>query len=304
MELLNKVRQTNFDSEIYLPIYFSLSSIRNTNNLIQEIFLMNFGLSVNEAQMLELCSKYKILLIGDGYDEQLKEKWCNLYLVNDLSKFKNLKFLITSRINGLPSQYEIYFLPYHPGSRDSHGGYDLFYIQPFQDNQIDFYIDLYLTSLEKDSSKLQFLDPKWKEKKTYQEVITSTSGLQDLMKTPLICRLSLEALPYLLTSTESTISKKIVRGQIYEAFLIKLVEQEKKKTGEIDISLVWKHGEDICRRLYSDSSRKVEIDLQEKVFQFNFPLGRYVEKLGSEWRVLISDIRTKYLPLQHIGSNK
>ncbi len=108
-----------------IPIYFSLSSIQNPKKLIEEILLKPFNISENE--LIEFSNKYELLFIGDGYDEQEKQKWSNIYLENELYKF-NSKLLITCRINALPNEYLPYFLPYRPGSDQTHDGYQEFYI--------------------------------------------------------------------------------------------------------------------------------------------------------------------------------
>jgi hypothetical protein len=52
--------------------------------------------------------------------------------------------MITCRINALPSEYKPYFLPYHPESEKTHDGYEEFFIQPFQQNQIEKFLELFI----------------------------------------------------------------------------------------------------------------------------------------------------------------
>src|SRR5579883_3503686 len=254
--------------------------------------------------------KYQLLLIGYGYDEQLKQKWINLYLQNQLYQLNNSKLIITCRITPLPSEYKPYFLPYHPGSNNNpYDGYQELFIQPFQQNEIEKYIDLFIESEQQSLNKLiekGIIDSKWKGKKIYFETIKNTNGLIELMKTPLMSRLVLEALPYLsISSNNSRKSKKIVRGEIYEGFLIKwMKQQEQKQKEKFEYSLIWKHGQEIVSKMYSENPRKVEINLGQKIFQFDFSKGKFIEK-ENEWNHLISNNpKTKFLPLQHCGQNK
>ena len=297
-----------------IPIYFSLSSIQNPKKLIDEILLKPF--SINQNQLIEFSNKHQLLFIADGYDEQEKQKWSNIYLENELFKF-NSKLLITCRINALPSDYLPYFLPYRPGSDNSFDGYQEFYVSPFDSDQIDHYIQLYISNQEKilnEDIEKGLIDSKWNKIESYNEIIKNTNGILDLMKTPLLSRLSLEAFPY-LSSISSNNNKKenkinvIYRSQIYEAFLIKWMKQQIQRKGNDNNenndleSQIWNLGQEISKNLYSDN-RKVEIDLGQKLFQFNFQIGKYESKKNEKWDNLFDNNLIQYLPLQQSDSNK
>ncbi len=113
------------------------------------------------------------------------------------------------------------------------------------------------------------LDSKWLDKTIFQSIIFSSPGLLELMKTPLMSRLTLEALPYLSNFHSDHHHHEhhhfiIRRAEIYKAFMTKWLKQQEQKErrsrslrGKFTLTLnsLDGHTKEVTTVVYSENNR-------------------------------------------------
>lgn len=188
-----------------IPLFVSLVASKNPfNNIIEEI-LLSAGFSLE--QIFEIKKKYFFVLIFDGYDEihQLN----NCYVSNKLSTW-NAKTIISCRSHYLSNKINpnIYFAPFK-GEREQSHLLQILTIFPFNRAQIETYI-----------SQMQ---NRGVETPSYNQLV-KIPGLEDMIGTPLLLTMAVEAWPEILLGDQSSTQKVLYSKLVTEWFL----RQEKK----------------------------------------------------------------------------
>ncbi|KAF9998709.1 hypothetical protein BGZ80_006724, partial [Entomortierella chlamydospora] len=178
-----------------------------------------------ENQIRELKAHHEFILICDGYDESQQTR--NLYTSNQLNQPSEWRaqMVISCRIEYTSVDYKNCF---QPNDRNNCGNSELFQeavIAPFNKDQIQDYIDRYVT-LKK---------PLWK-KEDYQQALDQIPNLQDLVKNPFLLKLTLEVLPRLFDKNSDFSTTQITRVELYDEFVSQWIERGQKRFREMELS--------------------------------------------------------------------
>ena len=206
-----------------------------------------------------------------------------------------------------PLRIRLVFAPYEPGK--STGSYDEIYVQPFTPEKIANYVKRYFELNEKRlrievAEKL--LSEEWSQLETYQKAIEDIAGLKELIKTPLMCRLTLEALPELSKQLQQTKqTQKIERVQVYEAFMQRWVKQQiAQKQLKVMPEKVFELGQHLALEMFKD--KVASIELGQFHFSFDEAQEKFVQK-PHRWQAFFNEntlAERSSLPLQEMGENK
>jgi hypothetical protein len=175
----------NYQKGDAIPVWISLPELENPTDKAIEEALANYGFKSEEIVTLK--KEQKFIFILDAFDEI--HQWKNLYVSNKLSEW-NAKVIITCRSQALYSQndYDKYFVPFANEKRQGHLLRQI-YVAPFSEKQIEAYLKQYA-----DYQKKQNDD----RKPVIYEQLTSVPGLKQLITTPFLLHLAVEALPDIL----------------------------------------------------------------------------------------------------------
>ena len=206
----------------YIPIFVRLSEIKDPSKCIQEL-LQSFQSSRQAYTKLKESNK-KFLFLLDGYDELKVPK--NMFITNKLNEWKGTaKLLITSRQEYLMAygNYQRYFKPNFKNPRQN---ILLEYrISEVSKEQRKDYIDkTVVKTLNKINSLDQVADleeiesmKEWSKFEKYNDAITQTIGLEDLIKTPYMLTIIMNILPD-LEKQKTSKDEKVTKSTIYKTF--------------------------------------------------------------------------------------
>jgi len=212
-ELLEKY-QTEKD---YFPIFFPLSSLKNPAKAWRKAISEN-GISPSEESELKT---RKLVVVFDAFDEikferkKNKEEGreANLYQVNRLNEWKNLKCVISFKGGTVqPSQFQSLETDPFPKS---------FILQGFERSKIFQYLNNYFKLFEKKNKDLLLL-----RKEDYEQVFNELLGsdLEVLISNPLRLKIAMEALPGIVREyKKENPTKKDLKG-IFEGKASDLVK--------------------------------------------------------------------------------
>jgi len=205
-----------------IPLWISLPMVKDpVHNLISRHLQQE--LHFERAQIPVLKEKYRFIIVLDGFDEINGDQ--NLYDMNQLKDWK-AKVIVTCRRQYLGARkggYEDCFIP-HDG--DEKKQYDLFeelHLMPFSDHQIKDYLE----------RAVKVILTHWSAKK-YWETITKLPDLKEMIRTPFILRMIIEALPQIVEHHQKQESKsaeklRLTRFELYQAFTNQAFERQKGK---------------------------------------------------------------------------
>ncbi|KAF9939551.1 hypothetical protein BGZ67_009317 [Mortierella alpina] len=199
-----------------IPLLISLPTVhRPEQDLIAKQLRK---LQFEEPQIREL-KKRKFVLICDGYDES--QQTHNLYTENQLNQEGGwqAQMIISCRSEYVDLDYKDLF---QPGDRDqssSPGQFQEAVVMPFNEDQIEGYIKGFV-NLE---------NPLWSAE-NYCSVLENITSLRDLVKNPLLLKLSLEALPQLADSGQEDLAAiKLTRVTLYDYLVEQWLERGKRR---------------------------------------------------------------------------
>ncbi|KAF9990671.1 hypothetical protein BGZ75_000489 [Mortierella antarctica] len=199
-----------------IPLLISLPTVhRPEQDLIAKQLRK---LQFEEPQIREL-KKRKFVLICDGYDES--QQTHNLYTENQLNQEggRQAQMIISGRSEYVDLDYKDLF---QPGDRDqssSPGQFQEAVVMPFNEDQIEGYIKGFV-NLE---------NPLWSAE-NYCSVLENITSLRDLVKNPLLLKLSLEALPQLADSGQEDLAAiKLTRVTLYDYLVEQWLERGKRR---------------------------------------------------------------------------
>ncbi|KAG0019776.1 hypothetical protein BGZ80_005277, partial [Entomortierella chlamydospora] len=223
-----------------IPLFVFLPTIeRPEQDLIgKQLQKANF----TEGQIREMKTHREFILICDGYDESQQTR--NLYTSNELNQPGGcrVQMVISCRTeyNGL--DYKDRFQPMDRNNYRISGQFQEAVIAPFNKNQIQDYIDQYVSSGR----------PPWGSK-DYHKAFRQIPNLQDLVKNPFLLKLAMEVLPQIFEKRTSTSVTRITSVELYDEFVAQWLERSKIRFGEMDLSI---HDKGAFKRL-SDSGFKM-----------------------------------------------
>jgi WD40 repeat protein len=233
-----------FDSPI--PVWISLPSLKNPVNRAVEETFEKFGF--NTEQIATLKQTHSFIFILDAFDETHQLK--NLWVSNHLDQWK-AKIIITCRREYLyhVDNYKHFFTPFN-GEKALYLEYNEMIIKPFSEEQIEQYIKRYILHQK----------PEWSIEQ-YQKVIEEIPGLKNLIKTPFLLKLAMEALPKLHHDKEQ---KYMTQAKLCDVFIEQwFIRQEQKLKSAKKI----KEEEDIKPEFWDYAKRLAQLMHQQKVTQ-------------------------------------
>ncbi|KAF9348407.1 hypothetical protein BGX26_000178 [Mortierella sp. AD094] len=206
-----------------IPLFIHLPTIdKPEHNLISKQ-LQKSGFT--EEQIRELRIHHEFILICDGYDESQQNR--NLYTSNHLNKSGgwHAQMVISCRTeyNGVDYKYR-----FQPNDRNVGGNSELFQeaiIAPFNQNQIQDYIDQYVASSK----------PLW-QSGDYLRALKTIPNLQALVRNPFLLKLALDVLPRLVDIRSDLSAIRVTRIELYDEFLAHWLERSKIRLGEMQLS--------------------------------------------------------------------
>jgi WD40 repeat protein/TPR repeat protein len=245
--------------ESAIPIWISLPSLKNSANRAIEETLEKFGFKPEEIENLKLTKTF--IFIFDAFDEihQLK----NLWVSNHLEQWK-AKVIITCRREYLYhlDNYKLYFTPFN-GERALHQDYEEMIIKPFNTGQIDLYIKQYIEQQK----------PEWKLEQ-YQKAIEEIPGLNNLIKTPFLLKLTIEVLPKISQSQEQ---KTMTQAKLYDVFIEQwFIRQEQK----LKLAKKIKADEDIKPEFWDYAKRLAQLMHEQKITQVIYDSSQSSDLFG------------------------
>ncbi|KAG0362907.1 WD_REPEATS_REGION domain-containing protein, partial [Mortierella sp. AD032] len=192
-----------------IPLFINLPESKQPEKdlVAEQLRAHNFP----EEQIQELKYHRQFILICDGYDE--RQLNCNLYTRNLLNRPEqwNAKLIIACRTQYLRSEYRDQFVPNTPAIYDRPAT-DLFQeavIVPFSEEQIVIYTRHYVP-----------LEPGTWVEKDYIDMLTAIPNLMDMVKTPFLLKITLEALPKVVASELNNSHGHILRAQLYDVIVV------------------------------------------------------------------------------------
>jgi WD40 repeat protein/TPR repeat protein len=243
-----------------IPVWISLPSLKNpVNRAIEETF-EKFGL--NAEQITSLKQTHSFIFILDAFDEihQLK----NLWVSNHLDQWK-AKIIITCRREYLyhVDNYKLYFTPFN-GEKAVYQDYDEMIIKPFSEEQIEKYVKQYI----------QHQKPEWTEVEKYQNAIEEMPGLKNLIKTPFLLKLAMEALPKMPQDKEQ---KYITQAKLYDVFIEQWFSRQEQK---LKLAKKIKEEEDIKPEFWDYAKRLAQLMHQQKITQVTYDSSHVSDLFG------------------------
>ncbi len=182
-----------------LVFFIELRSIDNPNQHVIQQFLQRKGFAPEQIEALRKHSHQRCIFIFDGYDE-IKERNRNFYELNELWRWDNAKFVITSRPEYLDANYQTYFRP-----KASPQALQEVSMAPFSSEQRALYIQHYV---EKNS-------PAWGITQ-YEQALNQLTPLGKELERPVVLRMLLQILPELEIVQQNT--ERLTLGAVYEQY--------------------------------------------------------------------------------------
>ncbi|KAG0297589.1 hypothetical protein BGZ96_005692 [Linnemannia gamsii] len=259
-----------------IPLYINLPTIDNPEqDLIgKELKFQNFS----DEQIQELKMYRHFIVICDGYDEsQLKTNLHTTNKVNQPGQWK-AKMVVSCRSQYLGHDYRFRFQP-QSVDHYTHASPDLMLeavVAPFSKIQIEQYVEQYVKELPADDADRDW--PAW-TKEEYMERLTKIPKLMELVSNPFLLTLSLEALPEVIGSEKELSAIQITRVQLYDGFVNRWLEVNKRRLEGSTLSDVERSAFDL---ILEDDFRfhciQFQKDLAAAIFkeQEGKPIVRYI----------------------------
>ncbi|KAF9383582.1 hypothetical protein BGX21_001543 [Mortierella sp. AD011] len=224
--LENELWNSYNPNEDFIPLFINLPSIDKPEYDMVSKRLQSLGFT--DAQIRELRSSRKFILICDGYDEL--QRTGNLYISNNINRKDgwNAKMIISCRSEYVGDKYRSDFEPVYDRN-DIEGSKSLeeAVIVPFLDFQVDSYIKEFVAN---DSSLWSF--------DTYQKAIQQNSDIKNLISNPFLLKVVVEALPRMISPDSKFEDIQVTRYSLYEQFVTRWIERNKKRAEEYSEALL------------------------------------------------------------------
>ncbi len=229
-----KVRKDNAP----IPIWISLPELLNPfEGAVEEVLNKH---EFSESQIAEMKASKKFIFLVDGYDElhQLQ----NCYVTNKWYEWQ-AKVLITCRSQALYYQKDPdkYFVPFQ-GEKRLPWLLRKLYVSPFSPDQIRVYVKRY-----------NHLQPH--ELQIKMEDIDRIQGLNELITTPFLLHIAVEALPDILANVGvEEENSKMTQAKLYDVFIERWFTRQVKK---LEITGQLKDSEEITKQQFWDYCKRL-----------------------------------------------
>ncbi len=182
-----------------LVFFVELRNIENPNKQVIQQFLQSKGFAPEQIEALRTHSHQRCIFIFDGYDE-IRERNRNFYELNELWRWDNAKFVITSRPEYLDANYQTYFRP-----KASPQALWEMSMAPFSSAQRVRYIQHYV---EKNNSRWSVAQ--------YEQALNQLTQLNKELERPVVLRMLFQILPELELTHQNT--QRLTLSAVYEQY--------------------------------------------------------------------------------------
>ncbi|KAG0366330.1 WD_REPEATS_REGION domain-containing protein, partial [Mortierella sp. AD032] len=201
-----------------IPLSIYLPAIREPEEDMVAKQLRNYNFT--EEQIQEMKRYRQFIVICDGYDES--QLTTNLHTSNSFNRPNqwDVKLVINCRSQYLGQDYRDRFVPQGVGhyNRPSLNLFQEAAIAPFSKKQIQDYVKQYV-----------LLEPRTWSTQDYMDKLTTIPNLIDLVKTPFLLSLALEALPKITEGKLDLSTIRITRVQLYDTFVDHWLDVNKRR---------------------------------------------------------------------------
>ncbi|KAG0241638.1 hypothetical protein BGW41_005654 [Actinomortierella wolfii] len=197
-----------------IPLFIPLTSLDNPGGNLIEQYLKKQDLS--EAQIETLQAERRFIFILDGYDEIAHSSQA-FYAKNNLDLWQ-AQVIISSRPEYLGANYQHQFYP--PGSPSR---LEECWLAGFSDEQIDHYIDKFVKHAQQ----------QWSAQR-YRQTFEVLGKFKELVRTPFMLRMTLEALSELKAKSDRL---KPTRIGLYEKFVAHWLNRSQERLANIQLNL-------------------------------------------------------------------
>lgn len=209
-----------------LVFFVELRSVEKPNQQVINQFFQSKGFAEEQIELLRTHPHQRCIFIFDGYDE-IKERNRNFYELNELWRWKNAKFVITSRPEYLDPNYQRYF--HHQASPKT---FQERSIAPFSKARRSLYIKHYV---EKTKSR-------WSVKQ-YKQAFNQLTPLGKELERPVVLRMLLQILPELELGAQH--AKDLTLGAVYEQYFQHWWKNWQTRLGRIRLTSEEKKAEEL-----------------------------------------------------------
>lgn len=224
-----------------IPLWIPLPESDQPFECAAEEVLIKYGF--NESQITDLKANERFIFVVDGYDEL--HHFQNCYVTNKWSTW-NAKVLITCRTQALYYQNnpDKYFMPFS-GEKQLPMLLRKLCVSPFSKEQISAYVKQY--------QKINT------DNKITEEDFSKVPGLLELITTPFLLHLAVEALPDILAAQVD--DQKLTQAALYDVFIEQWFTRQAAKlreTGHL------KETDDELKPKFWDYCKKLAQQMHEK----------------------------------------
>ena len=200
----------NYQEGFPIPLWIALPDCKNPEQRAIEETLEKCGF--DEAQIEDLRNTKKFIFIFDAYDEIHCLK--NLAVTNRLYRW-NAKTIITCRHEYLYllDNFRNLFVWYENG-KPNYLASAVLYVKPFSVEQIEQYVRQYIK---------KHPESEWQRWEQYSQALDEIPGVCELIKTPYVLKLAVEALPEIARRNEDredhAEKKDLTKAILYDVFV-------------------------------------------------------------------------------------
>ncbi len=205
-----------------IPLFISLATVDEPEDDLIAKTLKKRGLSEIQIEKLKK-KKQKFVFILDGYDEIRQTQ--NLYLSNGINQPGGWhgRMVISCRSEYLGQDYRSQFQP-NPNQQDNDPFFQEVMVEPFSEKERNEYLEKYV----KHNSM------GW-EVQRYQEALEQQQRLKELVSTPFLLRIVVEALPYLENKGQAQSAVQL-RMDLYDQFVRLWFERNRQRLSTQDLT--------------------------------------------------------------------
>ncbi len=279
-----------------IPLWIPLPELLNPFEGAVEEILKKYEFS--ESQIAEMKERERFIFLVDGYDEL--HRFQNCYVTNKWDKW-NSKMLITCRSQAIYYQADPdkYFMPFN-GEKRLPMLLRKLYVAPFSKEQIYTYVKQY-----------QQLNT---ENKISEEDFSLVPGLTELITTPFLLHLTVEALPDIMANVGlKEENSKMTQAKLYDIFIerwftrqvLKLKAAGQLKDSEQNTKQqFWDYCKRLAQRMHANDVTVIPYTLKKtggRLFGKQEKKNSWEEFFSEETEILRSACPLKRMGEHHYG---
>ncbi len=209
-----------------IVLYITLAHVENPLHRLIETHLENMGFSTAEIQYFQ--ENFEFVIIIEGRDENNEGLYQNLYVKNQMNKWKaQVIYSVRSTYKINAQDYQRLFYPLYNNQVAAHK-YSEITLDQFDDNQIDNFVRHFMANPPPDV----IIDDEWRDPEKCINYIKMLPNMRVLARNPFLLRVLLEVLARIVRDYESKpLAEREVFTQLHilEPFVNSLWERQANK---------------------------------------------------------------------------